>query len=34
MAIGIHTSRVISLYYVRDPEKLTRVGEQTPLTLR
>ena len=25
---------ITGLYYVRNPEKLTRVGSETPLTLR
>ena len=27
-------ARITGLYYVRNPEKLTRVDRQTPLTLR
>ncbi|QFG23389.1 RNA polymerase sigma-70 factor [Actinomadura sp. WMMB 499] len=34
MAIGTEGARVTGLYYVRNPEKLTRVETETPLTLR
>jgi RNA polymerase sigma-70 factor (ECF subfamily) len=34
MAVQIEDARVIGLYYVRNPEKLTRVEAETPLTLR
>ncbi|MFS8479913.1 MAG: RNA polymerase sigma-70 factor [Micromonosporaceae bacterium] len=34
MAIRVEDARIIGLYYVRNPEKLTRVGSETPLTVR
>ena len=34
MAFRIEDGRVTGLYYVRNPEKLSRVGAETPLTLR
>ncbi|WP_445529479.1 RNA polymerase sigma-70 factor [Streptomyces cyslabdanicus] len=34
MAIHIEDARVTSLYYVRNPEKLSHVASTTPLTLR
>ncbi|MFD6303821.1 sigma factor-like helix-turn-helix DNA-binding protein, partial [Streptomyces sp. NPDC060223] len=34
MAIRVEDAHVTSLYYVRNPEKLTRVQSETPLTLR
>ncbi|WP_408648562.1 RNA polymerase sigma-70 factor [Streptomonospora mangrovi] len=34
LALRIEGGRVTGLYYVRNPEKLTRVGTETPLTLR
>ena len=34
MAIRVEDGRVAGLYYVRNPEKLTRVASETPLTLR
>jgi RNA polymerase sigma-70 factor (ECF subfamily) len=34
MAIRVEDGRVTGLYYVRNPQKLTRVGSETPLTLR
>jgi RNA polymerase sigma-70 factor (TIGR02957 family) len=34
MAIRVEDARIIGLYYVRNPEKLTRVESETPLTLR
>lgn len=34
MALRIENARVTGLYYVRNPEKLTRVESETPLTSR
>ncbi|MGW2647082.1 RNA polymerase sigma-70 factor [Streptomyces sp. NPDC001393] len=34
MAVRVEDGRIIGLYYVRNPEKLTRVESETPLTLR
>ena len=34
MAVRVEDARIVGLYYVRNPEKLTRVGSETPLTLR
>ncbi|MFJ8022553.1 RNA polymerase sigma-70 factor [Streptomyces sp. NPDC096311] len=34
MAIRVENARITGLYYVRNPEKLTRVASETPLTLR
>ncbi|WP_329220994.1 RNA polymerase sigma-70 factor [Streptomyces sp. NBC_01485] len=34
LAIRVEDARVIGLYYVRNPEKLSRVESETPLTLR
>jgi RNA polymerase sigma factor (sigma-70 family) len=34
LAVRVRDSRITGLYYVRNPEKLTRVGSATPLTLR
>ncbi|NJP32613.1 RNA polymerase sigma-70 factor [Micromonospora thermarum] len=34
MAIRVEDARITGLYYVRNPEKLTRIGSATPLTLR
>jgi ketosteroid isomerase-like protein len=34
IAIRVEDDRIVGLYYVRNPEKLTRVGSETPLTLR
>ncbi|MFI7496977.1 RNA polymerase sigma-70 factor [Streptomyces sp. NPDC049687] len=34
MAIRVEEGRITGLYYVRNPEKLTRVQSETPLTLR
>ncbi|MEV7344256.1 RNA polymerase sigma-70 factor [Streptomyces sp. NPDC093544] len=34
MAIRVENARITGLYYVRNPEKLTRVESETPLTLR
>jgi RNA polymerase sigma-70 factor (TIGR02957 family) len=34
MAVRVEDARVTGLYYVRNPEKLTRVESETPLTLR
>ncbi|NUW46601.1 RNA polymerase sigma-70 factor [Nonomuraea rhodomycinica] len=34
MAIRVEDARITGLYYVRNPEKLTRIASETPLTLR
>jgi len=34
MAVRIENARIAGLYYVRNPEKLTRVDSETALTLR
>ncbi|MFD6970192.1 RNA polymerase sigma-70 factor [Streptomyces sp. NPDC059979] len=34
MAVRVEDGRIIGLYYVRNPEKLSRVASETPLTLR
>ncbi len=34
MAVRVEGGRITGLYYVRNPEKLTRVASETPLTLR
>ncbi|MFF1439778.1 RNA polymerase sigma-70 factor [Streptomyces sp. NPDC058295] len=34
MAIRVEDARITGIYYVRNPEKLTRVASETPLTLR
>ncbi|MFJ1678436.1 RNA polymerase sigma-70 factor [Streptomyces sp. NPDC088251] len=34
LAIRVEDARIVGLYYVRNPEKLTRVESETPLTLR
>jgi RNA polymerase sigma-70 factor (ECF subfamily) len=34
IAIRVEDARITGLYYVRNPEKLTRVASETPLTLR
>ncbi|MGW4499038.1 RNA polymerase sigma-70 factor [Micromonospora sp. NPDC004336] len=34
MAIRVEDARITGLYYVRNPEKLSRVQSETPLTLR
>ncbi|WP_328389393.1 RNA polymerase sigma-70 factor [Nocardia sp. NBC_00416] len=34
IAIRIEQQRIIGLYYVRNPQKLTHLGSETPLTLR
>ncbi|GAA4208845.1 RNA polymerase sigma-70 factor [Streptosporangium oxazolinicum] len=34
MALRVEDDRITGLYYVRNPEKLTRVESETPLTLR
>jgi RNA polymerase sigma-70 factor (TIGR02957 family) len=34
MAIRVEDARITGVYYVRNPEKLTRVESETPLTLR
>ncbi|MET9957382.1 sigma factor-like helix-turn-helix DNA-binding protein, partial [Streptomyces sp. NPDC006339] len=34
MTIGVQDGRVTGLYYVRNPEKLSRLTSTTPLTLR
>jgi RNA polymerase sigma-70 factor (ECF subfamily) len=34
LAIRVEDAHITGLYYVRNPEKLTRVESETPLTLR
>ncbi|MDT9685552.1 RNA polymerase sigma-70 factor [Streptomyces sp. TRM76323] len=34
MGLRVEEGRITGVYYVRNPEKLTRVGTETPLTLR
>ncbi|MET8080506.1 RNA polymerase sigma-70 factor [Streptomyces sp. NPDC005303] len=34
LAVRVEDGRITGLYYVRNPEKLTRVAAETPLTLR
>ncbi|GKQ36061.1 RNA polymerase sigma-70 factor [Streptomyces sp. A012304] len=34
MAVSVEDARITGLYFVRNPEKLTRVTSETPLTLR
>ncbi|MFD7455623.1 MULTISPECIES: RNA polymerase sigma-70 factor [unclassified Streptomyces] len=34
MAVRVEDARITGLYYVRNPEKLTRITSETPLTLR
>ncbi|HEY9390735.1 MAG TPA: RNA polymerase sigma-70 factor [Mycobacteriales bacterium] len=34
LAVRVQDARITGLYYVRNPQKLTRVESQTPLTLR
>lgn len=34
MAIRVEDARITGVYYVRNPEKLSRVGARTALTLR
>ncbi|HEX5540352.1 MAG TPA: RNA polymerase sigma-70 factor [Micromonospora sp.] len=34
MAIRVEDARITGLYYVRNPQKLTRIESETPLTLR
>ncbi|WP_433436875.1 RNA polymerase sigma-70 factor [Nonomuraea sp. CA-141351] len=34
IAIRVEDARITGLYYVRNPEKLTRIDSETPLTLR
>ncbi len=34
LAIRVEDARITGLYYVRNPAKLTRMGSETPLTLR
>jgi RNA polymerase sigma-70 factor (ECF subfamily) len=34
MAVRVENARITGLYYVRNPEKLTRVTSESPLTLR
>ncbi|MEU4408015.1 RNA polymerase sigma-70 factor [Streptosporangium sp. NPDC023963] len=34
MAVRVEDARITGLYYIRNPEKLTRVESETPLTLR
>ncbi|MFE6667382.1 RNA polymerase sigma-70 factor [Streptomyces sp. NPDC057697] len=34
LTVHVEDARITGLYYVRNPEKLDRVGDETPLTLR
>jgi RNA polymerase sigma-70 factor (ECF subfamily) len=34
MAIRVENAGITGIYYVRNPQKLTRVESETPLTLR
>ncbi|WP_314222232.1 RNA polymerase sigma-70 factor [Streptomyces zaehneri] len=34
MAVRVEDARITGIYYIRNPEKLTRVASETPLTLR
>lgn len=34
LAVQVEDGRITGLYYVRNPEKLSRIGSETPLTLR
>ena len=34
IAVRVESARITGLYYVRNPDKLTRIGSETPLTLR
>jgi hypothetical protein len=34
MAIRVEDARITGLYYVRNPDKLTHIESETPLTLR
>ncbi len=34
MAAQVETGRITGLYFIRNPQKLTRIASQTPLTLR
>ena len=34
IAVRVGDDGITGLYYVRNPEKLTRVGRETPLSLR
>jgi RNA polymerase sigma-70 factor (TIGR02957 family) len=34
IAVGIEDARITGLYYVRNPQKLTRIASETPLTLK
>ncbi len=34
MAISVQNARITGLYYIRNPEKLTRIDSEIPLTLR
>ncbi|MEV6158137.1 RNA polymerase sigma-70 factor [Nonomuraea sp. NPDC052129] len=34
IAVQVEDARITSLYYVRNPQKLTRIASETPLTLR
>jgi RNA polymerase sigma-70 factor (ECF subfamily) len=34
LAIRVEDARISGLYYVRNPQKLTRIGSETALTLR
>ncbi|MGF6886405.1 hypothetical protein ABIA39_004821 [Nocardia sp. GAS34] len=34
IALHVEDTRIIGLYFVRNPQKLTRIYAETPLTLR
>jgi RNA polymerase sigma-70 factor (ECF subfamily) len=34
LAVRVEDNLIVGLYYVRNPQKLTRIGSRTPLTLR
>ena len=34
LAVRVEDARITGLYYVRNPEKLSRIESETPLTLR
>ncbi|WP_220447883.1 hypothetical protein [Nonomuraea diastatica] len=34
IAVRVEDARITGLYYVRNPQKLTRIASETPLTLR
>ncbi|MDM4722271.1 RNA polymerase sigma-70 factor [Micromonospora sp. WMMA1363] len=34
IAVRVENARIVGLYYVRNPEKLSHIGSETPLTLR